>query len=74
MRLLSGLHAVWLRRTRWKLIPNPMKGARPRPGREHGKYVAYIAWRPGSEADAMWWEHSAAVFREQWRERLTRSG
>jgi len=53
MLLLDGLHAVWLRRTWWKLIPNPMKGARPRPGREHGKYVAYIAWRPGSEADAM---------------------
>ena len=70
MKLLDGLHAAPVYRMR-----------RARPPKRGGSWGTwkqvdasyYLAWRPGTDADAMWWEHSAAVFGQQFAERLTRS-
>ncbi len=65
MRLLEGLHITKARRVRREVT-------------KHGNEQVYahtfsmLAWRPNTEADAMWWEHSMATFGEQWQERLTR--
>ncbi|KKN56396.1 hypothetical protein LCGC14_0573070 [marine sediment metagenome] len=66
MLILEGLHMTKARRVRREVT-------------KHGNEQVYahtfdaLAWRPGSEADAMWWEHSVAVFGEKFREELTRA-
>ena len=61
MRLLDGLHAVWLRRT-WVLRDS--RGHRSNRS-ERWKFVAYLAWRPGTDADAMWRADTEAVYKQR---------
>ncbi len=76
MQLLDGLHAIRLRRLRADQGIQDIISMRT----DEGAYSVYahtydaLAWQPGTEADAMWRAHTEAVFGEQWRERLTRSG
>ena len=65
MRLLEGLHITKARRVRREVT-------------KHGNEQVYahtfsvLAWRPNTDADAMWAAHTEATFAERFGERLTR--